>query len=160
MSAHTELAGSGCPRRGPGIVRRCGIVAVACGLLAAGCSRSGPPVRPVHGSVTCGGESPDRGRLRFVPVEGTPGPAGLGHIVDGEYRIEARGGVPVGKHRVEVTALKRTGRKVTMIEDGEEMTVDETVHLESEQYAGRDSPLVVEVTADSDGRIDIEIPAR
>ena len=113
----------------------------------------------IHGSVTINGQTPETGNLRFVPIDGTHGPASTGQIVDGQYRIEARGGVPVGKHRVEVNALIKTGRKVTGPGPGGEPTqVDETVNLAPDEYAGEKSLLTVEVVAGSDGRIDIEIP--
>ena len=41
---------------------------------------------------------------------------------------------------------------------GEPMQVDETVSLAPNEYAAAGSPLVIEVVAGSDGRIDIEIP--
>ena len=80
------------------------LLGVGC-LLSVGCGgQNGVSTEVIHGTVTVGGQTPETGRLRFVPIEGTPGPASTGRIVDGQYRIEARGGVPVGKHRVEVTA--------------------------------------------------------
>jgi len=131
----------------------------ACCLLLAGCSDSGLKTRTVFGSVSCGGEPVPQGHVRFVPIEGTSGPAGTGTIADGQYRIDARGGVPLGKHRVEIVAQKTTGRKVPgfiLMEPGE---VDEIVTLGPPEYEGQRSPLVEEVTADSDGRFDFEIPA-
>jgi hypothetical protein len=38
--------------------------------------------------------------------------------------------------------------------------VDETVRVSPPRYAGDQSPIVKDVTADSDGQFDIEIPAR
>ena len=142
-------------------VRACLLLGVGC-LLSAGCGgQNGVSTKVIHGTVTVGGQTPETGRLRFVPIEGTPGPASTVKIVDGQYRIEARGGVPVGKHRVEVTALEKTGRQVTGSgPGGEPMQVDETIDLAPEQYVGAESPLTVEVIAGSDGRINIEIPPR
>ena len=142
-------------------VTACLLLVAGC-LLAAGCGgQEGVPTEVIHGSVTAGGETAETGRLRFVPIDGAPGPASTGQIVDGQYRIEARGGVPVGKHRVEVQALKKTGRKVPgRGPGGEPMQVDETVNLAPDEYSGADSPLTMEVVAGSDGRIDIEIPGR
>ena len=102
----------------------------------------------------------DTGTISFVPIDGTPGPASVGRIVDGQYRIDTRGGVPCGKHRVEVDARKKTGRKVQEDDGYDFRTVDETVRVGPPRYAGNQSPLVREVTADSDGRIDVEIPAK
>jgi hypothetical protein len=129
-------------------------------LSLAGCS-SGDRIRTevIHGSVTIGGRTPETGRVRFVPIERTRGPVSTGRIVDGQYRIDARGGVPVGTHRVEVNARVTTGRKVPGFSPGgEPIEVDETVNLAPDEYAGPNSPFTVEVVAGSDGRIDIKIP--
>ena len=129
-------------------------------VLIAGCGRSGGlDAKVVHGTVTVAGEKVDAGEVRFVPIEGTPGPTSAATILDGQYRIEARGGVPVGKHRVEVEARRKTGRQVQQ-HNGFEMTlVDETVRVGAAEYATDRSPLAREITPDADGRIDLEIPA-
>ena len=113
----------------------------------------------VHGTVTCNGQVVETGGARFVPIEVTKGPASHGVIVNGKYRIDIRGGVPIGKHRVEVDARRKTGKKVPTIME-QSILIEQTVPVGLEAYAGRESPLVMEVTADSDGEMDIEIPAR
>ena len=141
-------------------VRLAGLAALAGGLLLlSGCGKGGLQTKIVHGTVTVGDEKVQTGHVRFVPIGGTSGPASTGRIVDGAYRIEARGGVPLGKHRVEVNALKKTGRMVPGDTGFEPGMVEETVRMGKEEYAGADSPLVVEVTAGSDGRIDFQIPS-
>ena len=103
----------------------------------------------------------DTGRIVFVPIAGTPGPASVAEILDGEYRIKSRGGVPVGKHRVEVIAMKYTGRETQQRNmAGQNVTAQETISIGPEKYAGTQSPLVVEIPANTDGNIDIEIPAK
>ena len=136
------------------------ILCLLFGVVLTGCG--GSTTKVVHGTVSCGGEKAADGSVCFTPVEGTTGPACSGIIADGEYRIEARGGVPVGKYRVEIRATKKTGRKTiaTGRVPGERTMVDEIVPISPIQYEGRQSPLVVEVTSSGDGRIDIEIPGR
>jgi len=124
-------------------------------ILPLGCGhRSSLNRKVIHGSVTCDGESVPRGIVRFVPIRGTRGPATSAWIVDGQYRAENRGGVPFGKHRVEIIAQRPTGKKIKLPE-GE---VDEMVDIGAEQYAGPRSPLICEVTAVGDGRMDFDIP--
>ena len=130
---------------------------LAVSFLALGCGANGLQTVEVHGTVTCDGENVETGLVRFVPIEGTAGPASSGKIEGGQYRIESRGGVPIGKHRVEVDARKKTGTKVPALSD-QSILIEETVRLGSEVYFGRESPLVLDVTADSDGRFNIEIP--
>lgn len=127
-------------------------------LATTGCG--GSTTKVVHGTVSCGGEKATDGYVCFVPVEGTVGPVSSGSIVNGEYRIEDRGGVPVGKHRVEVKASKKTGRQVPSARGAEQVMADELVSISPAEYEGEQSPLIVEVPAGGDGRIDIEIPGR
>jgi hypothetical protein len=125
--------------------------------LSSGCGHSELPRRVVYGDVTCGGQKVAFGEVLFVPIDGTPGPATAAVIVDGRYRAENRGGVPIGKHRVEVSAQRATGRKVPTPEG---TMVDEAVNIGSPKYAGPQSPLVKEVKADGDGCINLEIPPK
>lgn len=99
------------------------------------------------------------GMVSFVPIEGTHGPTSAALIVNGQYRIDVRGGVPVGKHRVLVDAKRNTGRKIQGNNGLETTMIDERVRLGPEIYAGNQSPLIVEVRGDSDGRFDITIPS-
>jgi hypothetical protein len=133
-----------------------GILVFAC-LAAAGCSR-GPAVMAVHGAVVYGGKAVPGGKVSFVPLDGTSPWVCAAPIADGQYRIDARGGVPLGKYRVQVDARKNTGRKVKGFNGVETMMVDEEVRLGPEKYANQNSPLTIDVRADSDGRFDIAIP--
>ena len=137
---------------------RC-ILSISLCMLSAGCSGNQLASKVIFGTVTCRGEKVEQGHGRFVPIDGTPGPASTAAIVDGEYRIEARGGVPIGKHRVEIVASKKTGRKVMGWNGNEQAMIDETVRLGPQEYEGEGSPLTLEVTAESDGHFDIEIPS-
>ena len=124
----------------------------------AGCGGgNGLPTKVIHGNVMVGDEKVETGSLRFVPIEGTPGPASIAMIVDGQYRVEARGGVPIGKHRVEVDARRNTGRKVPS-PAREGTLVDETQRMGPDEYASARSPLTIEVTVDPDGKMDIIVP--
>jgi hypothetical protein len=125
-----------------------------------GCGSTGLPSKVIFGSVACGGEKVANGQVVFTPIDGAPGPTCAGLIADGQYRIDARGGVPLGKHRVCVDAKRKTGRKVQRTNGRETTSVDEEVRLGPEIYAGNQSPLVVDIKADSDGRYDIVIPGQ
>lgn len=125
-----------------------------------GCGSKGLPSKIVFGSVVCGGEKVANGQVVFMPIEGAPGANCAGRIADGQYRIDARGGVPLGKHRVCVDAKRKTGRKVQSTNGRETTLVDEEVRVGPEIYAGNQSPLIVDIKADSDGRCDIVIPGQ
>ena len=132
-----------------------GVLGLAC-LTSAGCGK-GTSAKPMYGSVTYGGESVPMGRVSFVPMDDAAPPCAT-PIIDGQYRLEERGGVPLGKHRVQVDARKKTGRKVMGNNGFERTMIDEEVRIGPEVYASKQSPLVVNVTADFDGQFDIVIP--
>ncbi|MFG0262301.1 MAG: hypothetical protein ACF788_07915 [Novipirellula sp. JB048] len=61
-----------------------------------------PPRVVVFGTVTYDGEPIQSGEIRFVPLEGTQAPTAGGLITDGKYRIDQKGGVPVGDFIVRI----------------------------------------------------------
>ena len=141
-------------------MRRTTTLLVLCLALTmmGGCGRGGGlPMVAVRGTVTCGGEPVDMGEIRFVPIEGTPGPLSAGIIQAGQYRIDARGGVPAGRHRVEIVAQRRTGRQVMGHTGTEPGMIDETESAGSPEYAGEQSPLIAEVSR-SNTRFDFDLP--
>ncbi|NOY41608.1 MAG: hypothetical protein GXP26_07225 [Planctomycetes bacterium] len=60
----------------------------------------------VRGTVTLDGQPIQNGEIRFYPVEGTPGSVSGGPIKDGQYVAKGRGGVSVGKSRVEIRGYR------------------------------------------------------
>lgn len=76
-------------------------------LLAAvilGCGGSGLERVAVSGKVSFNGQPVRAGQIRFVPQSGTEAPVTIEPIAAGEYNTNTSGGVPVGSHRVEITA--------------------------------------------------------
>ena len=68
------------------LIVRAILAAVFCLPLVTGCGKENS-TKVVYGTVTYAGESVETGQLRFVPVDGTPGPASLAKIANGEFRI-------------------------------------------------------------------------
>ncbi|MBN1395035.1 MAG: hypothetical protein JW959_08425 [Pirellulales bacterium] len=125
-------------------------------LFPFGCNQgSGLDRKILEGDVTCGGEKVSSGTVRFVPIEGTEGPMTVTLIIDGHYRTLNRGGVPLGKHRVEIQAQRATGEKV---ESPDGKMIDRTVPVGAKEYGGAKSPLTIEVTADGKTRFDFDVP--
>ena len=81
----------------------------------------------MHGSVACGGENVSGGTVSFVPIEAGVGRISMGRIVEGQYRIDAAGGVPQGKYRVQVDARRKTGRRIQGNNGIEQAMIDEQV---------------------------------
>ncbi len=132
-------------------------VSSLCCVVCSGCGSTGVPSKELQGTVTFQGEPVEQGTIRFVPVDGTPGPACVGQISRGKYCIKSRGGVPLGSHRVEINAQRKTGRQVLGHDGLEETMIDETIRVGPAEYATDKSPLRFELCADSDGRFDVEL---
>jgi hypothetical protein len=79
---------------------------VAALILLAGCQPSDMDAVIVEGDVRYAGQPVGNGDIQFVPIEGTKGPASGAPIVDGHYRVEAKGGVPIGTHRVMIRGFR------------------------------------------------------
>ncbi|NLF10073.1 MAG: hypothetical protein GX594_19155 [Pirellulaceae bacterium] len=125
-------------------------------IVPLGCGHRSQLARKViSGTVTCGGEAVPSGFIRFAPIEGTSGPNTTARIVDGRYRADNRGGVPLGKHRVEIDAQRPTGEKIE-ISPGD--FVEKMEDIGDRQYAGSQSPLTAEVSASGPDTMDFEIP--
>lgn len=72
-------------------------------LLLFGCGKSEPSV---VGTVFLDGDPLPSGRIRFVPVEGTPGPDAGAVIEEGEYSVTR--GLTAGQYRVEIHGNKES----------------------------------------------------
>jgi len=74
--------------------------------LGAGCGETDLGRVIVEGEITYQGEPVNNGDILFSPLDETRGPAAGAAIKDGFYVAEAKGGVPVGKHRVEIRGFR------------------------------------------------------
>lgn len=88
--------------------------AVCAGLLvaAAGCGGGGPDRGAVRGEVKLDGQPLEQGSILFVPGENTKGVVTGGQIEKGRYRLSGDDGPAVGWNRVEIRAVKKTGKMV------------------------------------------------
>ncbi|WP_145247842.1 hypothetical protein [Aeoliella mucimassa] len=126
------------------------LLGAACLALAfsTGCGKSGGLDKVVvEGDVTYDGNPVQNGEIRFHPIEGTEGPVSGAPIVDGHYRAVAKGGVPVGKHSVQIEAYDTTGNggSSEMVAGGR---TGARVNYLPDKYH-RTSELTVEITGDS-----------
>ncbi|MBA2113464.1 carboxypeptidase-like regulatory domain-containing protein [Bremerella alba] len=90
---------------------------LAVGLIGCG-SSDGLDRRAVRGTATYEGEPIEKGTITLFPLAN--GIMAAGKIVDGHYEIPAHEGPIPGEYRVEVTALKETGRMLRNEEPGME----------------------------------------
>jgi len=112
-------------------------------ILLAGCGS--PSNRAaLQGTVTLNGKSLKNGNVQFLPQSGTGGPSAGGRIADGSFSIDRDRGVFFGTFRVEITASRKTGRKIeSPLAPGQ--FADEIVQYLPECY-NRQSELTAEVT--------------
>jgi hypothetical protein len=82
---------------------------VAVSLAAAfseGCGDRGPQRVVVSGVVTYHGKPIPDGAILFVPAEAAHAPTSGTAIVGGNYKADIHGGVPVGKHKIQIEAYR------------------------------------------------------
>jgi hypothetical protein len=75
--------------------------------ISSGCGDRGFERVVVSGTVTHNGKPLPDGAIRFTPVSTSDVPTNGAMIVDGKYRIDSQGGVPVGTHRVRIEAFSK-----------------------------------------------------
>ena len=86
------------------IITYCALASLS--ALTVGCGGSDLVV--VKGRVTYLGEPLERAQIRFVPQDSSTTWMSGAYIVDGEYEVVNKGGVPVGKYNIEIVAHRPT----------------------------------------------------
>ena len=95
------------PPRAPWIVGAILVSAFAC---FSGCSRDDSRLA-VEGEVTIDGKPLPDGKISFMPLPGTASPTAGATITNGKFTIARDKGVRPGAFRVEIKALRTTGKK-------------------------------------------------
>lgn len=133
-------------------MRRVRPILVVCGLALWGCGKqSGLEKVVVQGKVTYAGQAIENGQIYFYPLPGTKGPVSGAPIKDGVYRAEAKGGVPVGRHRVKVEGF----RPAQAGSDGDLLSVSP-----AGQRPTSGAPLqYIPVKYNRDSQLEVEIPS-
>jgi len=124
-------------------------------LALIGCSGESDR-QSLEGTVTLDGEPLSEGAITFRPMPGTEGPTAGGPIRDGQFSIASDQGTFAGTFRVEISAHKKTGRKIPGALGGE---VDETVSIIPERY-NRQSELTADVEKGAANEFEFELTAR
>lgn len=76
-----------------------------------GCG-SGNKGAVVAGDVTLDGQPLAEGAIKFIPLPGTSGAVTGTEIKDGKYKLRAETGAGIGPNRVEITAMRKSGKMV------------------------------------------------
>jgi len=129
------------------------ILAVFVLVLSSGCWNSNPDRVVVTGSVTYNAEPIPVGLIRFAPQPGTEGPVSAGQIKKGKYRIDMRGGVPVGRHLVEITSYRSADGKVY---ENPLATTVQQIQLLPEKFNSK-SDMIREIPAQNSFTLDFDL---
>lgn len=103
---------------------------VLLGLTSFGCgsAEQGPERVIVTGNVTFDGKPVSQGEIWFIPAAGREAPQAGAIIKEGQYRVENKGGVPIGACQVKITA-DRPQADVKIVSDGGPEEVPTTQYL-------------------------------
>ncbi len=130
------------------------LLAGAAVLCATGCGDAGPERATVTGTVRLNGQPVKAGSIAFYPTEGTRGPSAGGAIEDGRYRVDSAKGVVVGKSRVQVNSLQKSGRMIPDAINPNAM-MEEYVEAIPPQY-NSESTLIREIAV-GENRLDFDL---
>lgn len=109
--------------------KRLGVFAcLAIAAVSSGCGGSNSNQGIATGKVTIDGQPITRGSILFTPIDGAMGSVVGGPISNGCYELKGKAGPAVGWNRVEIHAMRKTGKMVqkpyspqgVMVEDEEE----------------------------------------
>ena len=118
-------------------------------ILASGCSKSSSRLG-IEGEVTFDGAPLPSGKINFMPLPGTSSPTAGATITNGEFKVNSAKGVRPGPFRVEIKAVRPTGKKSTDDLTGE--TVDQQAQYIPAKY-NENSELVAEIKANENNRL-------
>jgi hypothetical protein len=81
-------------------------------FLSAGCGKDAGNRGALSGKVTLDGQPLEQGSILLMPIEGAKGPATGGQIERGRYSLSDKAGPAVGRNRVEIRAVRKSGKMV------------------------------------------------
>ena len=118
-------------------------------VSSAGCGRGydGADRAAVAGTVMLDGAPVTNGTINLIPAAGDSRRKASAVIENGTFSIPAPKGPNLGKYKVEIHWLKRTGRKVASQGDALGIMVDEAVEAIPAKY-NTQTTLQVEIVAD------------
>ena len=137
---------------------------VLCLVAISGCQQADEwPRAAVKGNVTLDGTPLSSGEITFFPAGNTAGPAAGATITNGQFSLKVHEGPVVGRNRIEIRSVQKTGRMVespvAVESDGpatvDGMMVEEFAEVVPRQY-NRDSELEQEIVS---GKVnDLDFP--
>jgi hypothetical protein len=80
--------------------------------LLAGCGKNDGNHNAIQGDVKLDGKPLEQGSILFTPTEGTKGVVTGGEINNGHYQLAGKNGAAAGWNRIEIRAVRKTGKMV------------------------------------------------
>lgn len=80
-----------------------------CAGCGSGSEENAPERAAVSGSVSVDGKPLPQGVVRFVPIDGTPGPKTSIVVEQGQFQADAEQGPVIGTHRIEIQSTDNGG---------------------------------------------------
>ena len=117
---------------------------VALSILASGCGKVDANRAAITGEVALDGQILQQGSIVFTPTDGTKGTTAGGTIANGRYQLTSNAGPSVGWNRVEIRALRKTGKQIPAPFPARNKMTEEQVEAIPSQF-NTESKLKVEV---------------
>jgi hypothetical protein len=128
-----------------------------CGaVLVPGCSGDSSRLA-VEGKVTIDGNPLPAGKISFTPMPGTPSPTGGATITNGTFKVLAAKGLRPGTFRVEIKALRPTGK--TTRDDLSGGSVEQQEQYIPKRYNEK-SELVAEIKAGESKQLEFALSGK
>jgi hypothetical protein len=102
--------------------------------ILVGCNADGTHRGAVSGQVTLDGRPVEQGSILFTPIDGTHGVVTGGEIKAGQYALTAAKGPAVGQNRVEIHAVRKTGKMIPKGLGGTGKTAEEQVEAVAPRF--------------------------
>jgi hypothetical protein len=127
-------------------------------LLVAGCRDGDANRGAVGGAVKLDGKPVEQGSILFTPIEGAKGAVTGGVIENGRYRLSEAIGPAIGWNRVEIRAMRKTGKNIPKPFAPPGQMAEEQVEAIPPQF-NSESRLKVEIKP-GDNTADFEVSSR
>ena len=96
-------------------------------LLLTGCGGGNANCGDISGAVKLDGKPLEQGSILFTPMQGTSGSVTGGTIENGRYKFSGATAPAIGWNRVEIRAMRKTGKKIPKPFAPPGQTVDEQI---------------------------------
>jgi hypothetical protein len=102
--------------------------------LSIGCNKTDSTRGSLSGEVKLDGKPLEQGSIMLTPIEGTKGVVTGGEIAGGRYQLSGKSAAAVGVNRVEIRAVRKSGKMVQKPFAPKGEMVEESVEAVAPKY--------------------------